>query len=119
MSNDWKVSKTLHVPRSTENQSLVNKIKSFSVVEWGVYFVFNRPWDIAQHIPRERISPTESFTGLVRGIKIFTFILIFVVLWIGATVGISCLLILTRNMRHVSLVSTLTMSYLELICIQL
>ena len=51
-------------------------------------------------IDRERISPTESFAGLVKALKVVTYVFVFFFTWLSATVGTSCMLILVSQLAH-------------------
>lgn len=65
-----------------------------------ICFSHIRSWDIAQLIPRDRISPSESFAGFLKALRAVTYILVFLLVWICATAGTGCVLLLTAALRR-------------------
>ena len=61
-----------------------------------------RLWDIAQVIPKERISAGESFDGVVKLLRLATFVLLFVLLLGCVTVAQACILILESAIAKVT-----------------
>ena len=55
-----------------------------------------RSWDIAQLVPVDRVSPSETFDGLVKGMRIAFYIFLFLVILISGAFSIVSLLWLER-----------------------
>ena len=51
-------------------------------------------WDMFQLIPRDRISPSESFEGMLKGLRLLVYIFLFLVVWIFSTASVGCFLLL-------------------------
>ena len=63
----------------------------------------SRNWDLAQLVPKERRSPEESFEGVLRALKIMVYIVIFLVVFVCATVSQGAVLFLTTGLTKVNL----------------
>ena len=58
----------------------------------------DRPvWDMFQLIPRDRISPSESFEGMLKGLRLFMYMFLFLIVWISATASVGCFLLLVGS----------------------
>ena len=64
-----------------------------------------RLWDIAQVIPKERISPSESFEGLVKFLRSFMFLIIFALLLACVTLAQASVLLLVAGTVKVRVVA--------------
>ncbi len=60
-----------------------------------------RNWDIAQLVPRDRVSPSETFDGFVKGMRVFTYALLFLLVLCSAMMATLCVLWLEAGMLHV------------------
>ena len=64
-----------------------------------------RLWDIAKVIPKERISPSESFEGLVKFLRSFMFLIIFALLLACVTLAQASVLLLVAGTVKVRVVA--------------
>ena len=51
-------------------------------------------WDMFQLIPRDRISPSENFEGMLKGLRVFMYVFLFLAVWITSTASVGCFLLL-------------------------
>ena len=62
-----------------------------------------RSWDIAQVVPVDRVSPSETFDSLVKGLRIFFYIFLFLLVLVSGAVSIVSFLGLeSLARRHVT-----------------
>ena len=55
----------------------------------------NKPiWDMFQLIPRDRVSPTETYEGMLKGLRVFLYFFLFLFVWVSATGSVACFLLL-------------------------
>ena len=80
------------------------------MIYFGLGFPRRRLWDIAQVIPKERISVSESFEGFVKFLRLCMFVSIFILLLACLVVAQGSLLMLEAALVKVSVMST-TRSY--------
>ena len=73
------------------------------VVVWGRSFAFSvrRVWDVAQIVPRERLSPDETFGAITLGLKFFLYAFLLLIILLCATTSTSNVLLLEAAMAKV------------------
>lgn len=62
-----------------------------------------RPWDVAQIVPRDRISPSETFEGVLKGMKALLYLLLIIFVWLCAICSQGSLLVLTSALIKVGI----------------
>ncbi len=60
-----------------------------------------RPWDVAQIVPRDRISSSETFEGVLKGMKAMLYVLLIIGVWLSAMCSQGSLLLLTSALVKV------------------
>ncbi len=60
-----------------------------------------RPWDVAQIVPRDRISSSETFEGVLKGMKAMLYVLLIIGVWLAAMCSQGSLLLLTSALVKV------------------
>ena len=58
-----------------------------------------RPWDIGDEVPRETPTPHEDFLGLLKVLRFFFCVFLFLAVWVSATISQLCLLTLTAALN--------------------
>ena len=66
--------------------------------------VFCRPWDGPRMMPRETPTAHESFEFIILGLKVFMFVLLFLLVLAGATAAMGSFLLLTAAVAKVSVI---------------
>ena len=61
-----------------------------------------RPWDVAQIVPRDRIASSETFEGVLKGMKALLYFLLLIGVWVCAISSQGSLLLLTSALIKVS-----------------
>ena len=62
-----------------------------------------RPWDVAQIVPRDRIASSETFEGVLKGMKALLYVLLIIGVWLCAIGSQGSILMLTNALVKVSL----------------
>ena len=63
---------------------------------------YYRPWDVAQIVPRDRMASSETFEGVLKGMKALLYVLLIIGVWVCAINSQACILLLTSALIKVS-----------------
>ena len=76
-----------------------------------VFISIFRPWDVAQIVPRDRISSSETFEGVLKGMKALLYVLLIIGVWLCAMCSQGSLLLLTSALIKVQLFTVVILDF--------